>query len=316
MRIRTRTLRPTVLAAGVAVLGLTACVPFKTAPPPPDIATRPPQGGPSLHVETFEYTGGPQQWVVPDGVTQAVVIVQGARGGGTLPWPSHAGHGARATATLATTAGATVHVYVGGAGASDTPQWCNAPAGGYNGGGAGGASQGASSGGGGGGASDVRMGGSTLVHRELVAGGGGGSGFGNDGYGQGGWAGDPDATGGNGGTTPGVEGGLPATSTVWGGIAFGNPSPAADGSQANVAVGGAGGDDLPGCPDPDGVFYAGGGGGGGYYGGGGGGGDADPGPGQKWAGGGGGGSSYGPPGTIFEAGVGTGHGQVIIKYFA
>ena len=315
MRLRTRILRPTLPAAGVAARGLTACVPFKTAPPPPNVATRPPQGGPGLQIETFEYTGGPQQWVVPAGVTEAVVIVQGARGGGTVSWPSHAGLGARATATLATTPGATVHVYVGGAGNHDGAAICDIALGGYNGGGLGGRAPGFSGGGGGGGASDIRLGGSTLVHRALVAGGGGGSGFGNDGYGSGGWAGDPDATGGNGGTTPLVEGGDPATQAAWGGFGWGNPTPSADGDRGDFGEGGAGGGDLLGCPDPDGVFYAGGGGGGGYWGGGGGGGDAGPVPGQAWAGGGGGGSSYGPPGTIFEAGVGTGDGQVIIKYF-
>ncbi|HEX6312433.1 MAG TPA: glycine-rich protein, partial [Acidimicrobiia bacterium] len=268
MQIRTRILRPTVLAAVVAALGLTACVPFKTAPPPPQVATPPAQGGPLLHVETFEYTGAPQLWVVPDGVTEAVVTVQGARGGGTIAWPTHGGLGARATALMPVTPGENVYVYVGSAGQHDASEWCSSPLGGYNGGGPGGKAQGFSGGGGGGGASDIRVGGFTLDHRALVAG-GGGAGFGNDGYGSGGWAGDPNATAGNGGTTPLVEGGDGATQAAWGGFGWGNPSPSADGDRGDFGEGGAGGGDLTLCPDPDGVFYAGGGGGGGYWGGGG-----------------------------------------------
>jgi hypothetical protein len=118
-------------------------------------------------------TPGADRFTVPGGVTEASFDLFGAQGGG-LPGQSVGGLGGRASAELALTPGATVTVVVGGAGGSigacdaqETPG-----AGGVNGGARGGS--GFCEGGGGGGASDVRMGGSSLSDRVLVAGGGGG----------------------------------------------------------------------------------------------------------------------------------------------
>ena len=118
-------------------------------------------------------TPGADRFTVPGGVTEASFYLFGAQGGG-LPGQSVGGLGGRASAELALTPGAPVTVVVGGAGGSigacdaqETPG-----AGGVNGGARGGS--GFCEGGGGGGASDVRMGGSSLSDRVLVAGGGGG----------------------------------------------------------------------------------------------------------------------------------------------
>ena len=77
--------------------------------------------------------------------------VQGAQGG------NGGGNGGRAIDTLHVTPGTVVNVFVGGDGDN----------GGFNGGGNGGASFG-------GGASDIRLGGTALSARVLIAGGGGG----------------------------------------------------------------------------------------------------------------------------------------------
>ena len=177
-------------------------------------------------------------------------------------------------------------VVVGGMGGFDPacyPQ--EPPAGGINGGAPGG--RGASCGnGGGGGASDVRIGGTDLDHRVLVAGGGGGAANVNIG-------GNP-ANGGGGGGLSGEAGG-PAGSGGSGGDQTG-----ANGS-GQLGVGSPGAD---GTPDPSQIFPTpGGGGGGGYYGGAGG--QPDQG---------GGGSGFGPPGVMFETGVRAGDGLVTITY--
>ncbi len=111
----------------------------------------------------FSYTGGAQTWTVPTGVTSVQVTAVGAQGGG-----SYGGLGSQVVATIPVTPGQTLGIYVGGQDSSGTT-------GGYNGGGAGGYS-GSDVGYGGGGASDVRLGGTTLADRVVVAGGGGGIG--------------------------------------------------------------------------------------------------------------------------------------------
>ena len=120
-------------------------------------------------------TPGADTFTVPAGVTEASFEVFGAQGGG-LPGQSVGGLGGRASADLALTPGATVTVVVGGAGGSvgacdaqETPG-----AGGLNGGAPGGSGE--CEGARGGGGSDVRMGGSSLSDRVLIAGGGGGGG--------------------------------------------------------------------------------------------------------------------------------------------
>ena len=226
-------------------------------------------------------TPGADTFTVPNGVTEASLVSFGAQGGGVTDFTT-GGLGGRASAELALTPGATVRVVVGGRGGSVGSCGDVTGAGGVNGGAAGGSA--ACPGAGGGGASDVRIGGSSLSDRVLVAGGGGaanltgleGPADGGGGGGLSGQAGGPSGTGGSGGDQTGASGsGQP-----------GNGSPGADGN-------------------PDDFFaVAGGGGGGGYYGGAGG-------PPEH---GGGGGSGFGPPGVVFESGVREGDGVVTITY--
>jgi hypothetical protein len=229
----------------------------------------------SATTRTFSFTGAAQTWTVPAGVTQAKFNLYGAQGAGIVGDPLFAaGLGGRARATIAVIPGTSIQVNVGGQGTND--------AGGFNGGGS------SAAGGlgalGGGGASDIRIDGTALMDRALVAGGGGARGFQTCGNGS--------AVGGNGG---GLSG-LPAGDTGCGfGVAGGGTqteggsatSPAVEGS---FGVGGAG-------------AQGGGSGGGGWYGGGGG-----------AIGGGGGGSGYGPEGTFFETGVRSGNGVAIVNY--
>jgi hypothetical protein len=194
---------------------------------------------------TFTYTapGGPQQYVVPAGVTAVQVTATGA-GGGMGQYGTGSSNGARAQATLLVTPGEVLTLYVGGAGSNSGP-------GGYNGGGNGSRDQ--YQGAGGGGASDVRRSAlapsTSLADRLLVAAGGGGGG----GYNDGGAGGTPTGADGQGVYGPGRG----ATQT------------AAGGAGALGQGGGASG--------------SGGGGGGGYYGGGGGGFRDGGGGGSSWA---------------------------------
>ena len=231
--------------------------------------------------ETFNYTGAAQTWTVPAGVTSASFDLFGAQGG--LISTNSPGLGGHATATIPLTAGDSIQVNVGGRGAS----FPSSGAGGFNGGGNGTVQ-------GGGGASDIRIGGTSLNQRVLVAGGGGGSGncVSN---GQ-------TSNGGGGGGLMGADGfGPPVTvgcTTVL--VAGGGGTPNAGGSAtppATMGTFGSGG---------NGTASIGGGGGGGWYGGGGG----------FLNGAGGGGSGTGPAGTSFETGVHSGDGQVTITYTA
>jgi hypothetical protein len=227
---------------------------------------------------TFAYTGAAQTWTVPAGLTSATFDALGAQGGGGLG--TSGGLGGEATANLSLTPGATVTVVVGGQGGGI----CNGGAG-FNGGGAGGIStvHNVCSGGGGGGGSDVRIGGSGLSDRVLVAGGGGG----------GGNSGSQCAP--NGGGGGGQTGNAGTTGLCSSGGSGGNQ----DGSSGSgqLGVGGAGGSGSFGA--------AGGGGGGGYYGGAGDGSDG---------GGGGGGSGFTSAGTGMTNGVQSGDGTVTITY--
>ena len=206
---------------------------------------------------TFTYTGDYYSWTVPAGIASVTVDAFGAQGGNT-PNVAGGGKGGRVQATLAVTSGATLFIYVGGQGASNSN-------GGYNGGGtANGVQYGAS----GGGATHIATASgllSTLSASQssvlLAAGGGGGSGYYNGG-------------GAGGGLTGGKGTDYNAT---WTG-----------GSGGTQSAGGAAGNAY--CSSPvAGSFGQGGGngsyhctgGGGGWYGGG-----------QGAVGGGGGGSSY------------------------
>ena len=151
--------------------------------------------GQSSRVNTeFEFTGSPQDYVVPAGACQIRIEVVGAAGGpgGSAGAP---GAGAQAVADFRVTPGEILRVRVGGWGGEavgSTPG-----AGGWNGGGAGGETiDRGKAGSGGGGATDVRRGGDGLEHRIIVGAGGSG--------GAGGAIGGPIGTGGgNGGDLAG-----------------------------------------------------------------------------------------------------------------
>ena len=210
----------------------------------------------------FGYTGGMQSWVVPAGATSAYFDIYGAAGGEPYIATFNPGKGGRAQAELRLTPGSTVHIVVGGKGGY--------PDAGYNGGGRGRQF-------GGGGATDIRIGGTGLNDRVLVAGGGGGAGQ---------YSGD---TGGDGGGLTGTGGS--------GGFGGGGGTQTAGGSGTYPMWDGSFGQGGPGIGAGPNVT---GGGGGGWYGGAGG------------PGGGGGGSGYGPSGTEFRTGVSGGDGSVTI----
>ncbi len=119
----------------------------------------------SAITETFNYTGAAQTWNVPPGVGEANFDLLGAQGGGSPRRPVAPGLGGRVTGTIAVTPDSPIQVNVGGQGGQG-----DTDTGGFNGGG-----WGNSGGFGGGGASDIRIGGTALTDRVLVAGGGGGS---------------------------------------------------------------------------------------------------------------------------------------------
>ena len=110
----------------------------------------------------FAYTGAPQTWTVPYGVTSATFNLYGAQGHGFGPGSAaRGGEGGWAKKTFSVTPNTQIIVRVGGEGGTWT--------GGFNGGGYGAR--------GGGGATDIRIGGDSLADRVLIAGGGGGGGF-------------------------------------------------------------------------------------------------------------------------------------------
>ena len=243
---------------------------------------------------TFNYTGAVQTWTVPPCVFTINVVVAGAKGGG-----ANGGNGARITANIAVTPGQILNIYCGGMGTSGNNS------GGWNGGGTGFASNPANAAynsWGGGGASDIRIGGTALANRVIVAGGGGGRSGGsspvcggaancNNGaagcntYGQGGQGGTQAAGG---------AGGTPWAGTPPGG----SPGTLGNGGQAGLWQ-----------------TASGGGGGGGYYGGGGGGNDGCC-TGANGGGGGGAGSSLVPAGGSCLAANNANHGYVTINYQA
>lgn len=195
---------------------------------------------------TFSYNGtdgtdgSAQTWTVPAGVTSAYFDLLGAAGGDFPGAPDfgHGGLGGETTGTVSLTPGTTVTILVGGEGV--TPPTSSASGGGFNGGGTGAI--------GGGGASDIRIGGTGLGNRVLVAGGGGGSAaicvF-------------PECShGGSGGGTHGGDG----TSTPFDGYGGAGGTQTAGGVGANGATSGGSGQGGAGSGFS-------GGGGGGYFGG-------------------------------------------------
>ncbi len=224
---------------------------------------------------TFNYTGGLQTWTVPAGVTSITVDVQGAQGGAAL---STGALGGRVQATYPVTPGQVLNIYVGGT--------TTAILGGYNGGGNG---INISYNRGGGGATDIRIGGTALTDRKLVAGGGGGSGYN---------CASAQEWGGQGGGTTGQDGWQCNTQVTYVGM---GGTPTAGGANLG-GLGTAGTLGIGG--NCTGTF--GGGGGGGYYGGG-----------AASYGGGGGGSNYADPsatGVAHTRGYRTGNGLVTISY--
>jgi hypothetical protein len=223
--------------------------------------------------KVFEYSGGEQTFVVPDGVHAMQLLLIGGRGG---EGGAEGGSAAEVGGEVAVTPGETLYLEVAGNGRS-----------GDEGGGAafnGGAAGGTLGSGGGGGASDVRrlprIAGLGTDTRIAVAAGGGGGGGDGGGFlgGVGGGAGSP-------GQTSGANGGGGAGTMMAGGNSGSGCNGAENGTRGSGGKGGAG----------NSGFNGGGGGGGGYFGGGGGAGACGT------AGGGGGGGSSLVPSEGFSA---------------
>jgi hypothetical protein len=262
---------------------------------------------------------GVYTWTVPAGVTHATFDLYGAQGGpGVIsPPPATGGLGAHVRASLATTAGRTYTLTVGGQGGSPN----NGPGpGGFPGNAApGGAGVcGSSGGGGGGGEADVRTGPgdiSGLASRLLVAGGGGGAGQGNPPEPNGG-AGGPNGVSAADGSAFGLD--HPVTGGGGGTQTAGGAGGSGGGQPGTFGIGGAGGSNT-GCQGNPFVIGTGGGGGaGGYYGGGGGSFGAQVQNSGHSATGGGGGSSFITPSATCsqptETGVRQGDGLIVITY--
>ncbi|MEY4522523.1 MAG: hypothetical protein RIT10_1708 [Bacteroidota bacterium] len=243
----------------------------------------------NFYAQTFNYTGGPQTWVVPACVSTVTITVAGAKGGG-----ANGGNGAVVTGTLSVTPGQILQINVGGSGTCPTAGW--------NGGGTGQPSGIGYPSCGGGGASDIRTAPYGLNNRIVVAGGGGGNGGGPT-SGAGGVGGCP--VGGNGVTTYGQFGsGGTLTAGGAGGLTWSILTPC--GLPGTFGNGGLGGADANYGNGPGGA------GGGGYYGGGGGGSDNISLTSAMGGGGGGGGSSLIPTSGGCNA-TNTGNGYVTIS---
>lgn len=258
--------------------------------------------------QTFSATGAAQTYTVPAWASALQVTALGAQGGG-----AGGGKGGSVSAVVAVTPSSSVQVNVGMQG--------TASAGGFNGGGNPGAgTDGGSGQQGGGGASDIRIGGTGLADRAVVAGGGGGGAGGVTAAADGGSGGNPAGTDGTTGILAYGYGGVGTGGTQSAGGVAGSATGSAGnaGTAGSLAVGGTGGA-YSGAP------RGGSGGGGGYYGGGGGGagnGTISLAHSVKGAGGpGGGGSSYvnttivptAATAPTFSTGAQAGDGQIVIQ---
>jgi hypothetical protein len=246
------------------------------------------QGSPGNGSQTFNYTGSVQTFVAPVSGTYTLDLY-GAQGGTTSQY--NGGQGGRAQGTISLTAGQAINIYVG-----EQP---SSPTGGWNGGGNSGGN-----GRGGGGASDIRVGGTGLNNRVIVASGGGGGGLNSQGF-----TGSAGAAGGGttGNTSSQSSGGWSSGSGGTQSAGGASSGCCGNGTAGSLGIGGNGANGSSGCGSyTDGW---GGGGGGGYYGGGGG---SNCGGGV----GGGGGSSFtgGVNSGTTTAGVRSGHGQVTITW--
>lgn len=223
--------------------------------------------------QTFSYTGSPQSFVVPAGVTSLSVKIWGAGGAGS---DGSGGSGAFLKGTLAVTSGQALTIVVGGGGSFSSSA---SSAGGYGGGGA----SGGASGGSGGGYSSIFS--STTFSQANVlalAGGGGGGGYYGDST-YGGAGGATSGTAGGNGSGTGYTSGTGGTTSAGGTGGRYNGTDNRNGYVGTALQGGAGNSFSSSY-----LFY-GGGGGGGYFGGGGG---FSSGSGTQYASAGGGGSSF------------------------
>lgn len=239
---------------------------------PDAVEVAPPEPGDTVtqyHFREFYYSNAPEDFTVPSGIFGLLDWkLWGANGGGA---DSDSGRGLYVNATQSAGSGTDIEVNVGGKGLP-APGFINNP-GGYNGGGDGiSDSSHITAGASGGGATDLRLGGSALANRILVAPGGGGRGTGG---GEGGDGGYPAGEIGYGSGWADAQGGSQTAGGTGGLGLFGTNG----GAPGALGLGGDGGGNnfVPG----------GGGGGGGFYGGGGGGGNF----GGNQSGGGGGGSA-------------------------
>jgi hypothetical protein len=250
----------------------------------------------SSGTQTFTYTGSQQTFTVPSGVTSLVIDIKGPSGGenavgSTVSQGNHIpGVGGRVQTV---TAGTVIYLYVGGRGSDASSS--SAGAGGWNGGGDG-AVRSQYRGGGGGGASDLRINGTSLSNRMVIAGGGGGAAYN---YGEG-------DDGGDGGGLTGANGQSNNNTSNGRGGEGGTQSQGGDGGQYGSSYS-PGTDGTLGVGGDGGASTSGGGGGGGYYGGGGG----------SWSGG-GGGSSYAnsdnTSNTTHTQGYNDGNGEIIVTW--
>jgi hypothetical protein len=200
---------------------------------------------------TFSYSGSPETFTVPNGVTSIYFDVRGAQGGGTS-----GGQGGIDTGTLTVASGSKLIIRVGGQGTLGLTA-----TGGYNGGGA--TSAGDTAPGSGGGASDIRLNADTLTARLIVAGGGGG---------QSTYCGvislPTQNVGGAGGGVKGGDGGS-GLGGCWAGAWGGGGTQTSGGIKGGNATYANTAGSLGQGGDGRGYSAGGGGGGGGYYGGGG-----------------------------------------------
>jgi hypothetical protein len=119
----------------------------------------------------FSYTGAPQIYTVPAGVTWIGVDLLGAQGGTAGANGYTGGRGGQVTGTIPVTPGETLYVYTGGAGGGVTFDFdgtlsaANTYDAGWNGGGTGNNSYA----GGGGGASDIRRNEFTVTNKALTS---------------------------------------------------------------------------------------------------------------------------------------------------
>ena len=232
------------------------------------------------NTQVFTYTGAQETFTVPAGVTSINVEAKGAQGGTNSP-TTNINYGGLVQADLTVTPGTIIYINVG-----EQPTTLT---GGFNGGG-----NGETAGIGGGGASDIRIGGTTLNDRMIVAGGAGGGGL---------WGGQEVFGGLGGGLIGGAgyrvsianPGGDPGTQTASGNGTCGslnNP----------ICSGGFGFGGAPSACGCEGY-----GGGGGWYGG----------AGSGNCRGGGGGSSYTDPSATnvtHTQGIQAGHGEITITW--